>query len=78
VNDDPQFVFFPDPTLYNIRENRNFDALGVKADYSIHPAREMEVKFGTLSQFTRGREDFTTIDAGGNPGPASCRDPQAH
>jgi len=70
-NDDPQFVFFPDPTPYNIRENRNFDAVGVKADYSIHPAREMEFKFGTLTQFTRGHEDFTTTDAGGNPGPAS-------
>jgi hypothetical protein len=71
ANDDPQFVFFPDPTPYNIRENRNFDALGVKADYSIHPAREMEFKFGSLTQFTRGHEDFTTTDAGGNPGPAS-------
>ena len=71
VNDDPQFVFFPDPTTYNIRENRNFDALGLKADYSIHPAREMELKFGTLTQFTRGHEDFTTTDASGNPGPAS-------
>jgi len=71
VNDDPQFVFFPDPTPYNIRENRNFDALGLKADYSIHPAREMELKFGTLTQFTRGQEDFSTADASGNPGPAS-------
>ena len=71
ANDDPQFVFFPDPTPYNIRENRNFDAVGVKADYSIHPAREMELKFGTLTQFTRGHEDFTTTEAAGNPGPAS-------
>ena len=71
VNDDPQFVFFPDPTPYNIRENRNFDALGMKADYSIHPGRELEFKFGTLTQFTRGHEDFTTTDASGNPGPAS-------
>jgi outer membrane receptor for ferrienterochelin and colicins len=71
ANDDPQFIFFPDPTPYSIRENRNFDALGLKADYSIHLAREMEIKFGTLTQFTRGHEDFTTADAGGNPGPAS-------
>ena len=71
ANDDPQFVFFPDPTPYNIKENRNFDALGLKADYSIHPGRELEFKFGTLTQFTRGHEDFTTADASGNPGPAS-------
>ncbi|HEX9249541.1 MAG TPA: carboxypeptidase-like regulatory domain-containing protein, partial [Gemmatimonadaceae bacterium] len=28
ANDAPQFVFFPDTTLYNIRENRNFNTLG--------------------------------------------------
>ncbi len=71
ANDQPQFIFFPDTTLYNIRENRNFNTLGVKADYSIHPARELEFKFGTLSSFTRGLEDFSTANATGNPGPAS-------
>jgi hypothetical protein len=72
ANDKPQFIFFPDTlTPYNIRENRNFNALGVKADYSIHPVREMEIKFGTLSSITRGHEDFTTVNATGNPGPAS-------
>jgi len=71
ANDQPQFVFFPDTTPRNIRENRNFDALGVKADYSLHPARELEFKFGTLSSLTRGREDFSTTDASGNAGPSS-------
>jgi hypothetical protein len=71
ANDQPQFVFFPDPNSYNIRENRNFNAFGVKGDYSIHPRREMEIKFGTLSSITRGQEDFSTVDASGNPGPAS-------
>jgi len=72
ASDQPQFIFFPDTlTPYNIREIRNFNAFGVKADYSIHPAREMEIKFGTLSSLTRGHEDFSTLDASGNPGPAS-------
>jgi hypothetical protein len=71
VGDDPAFVIAPSPTPYNVTENRNFNALGVKADYSIHPAREMEIKFGTLSSTTRGQEDFSTLDASGNPGPAS-------
>jgi hypothetical protein len=71
-NDAPQFIFFPDTlTPYNIKEDRNFNTLGVKADYSIHPAREMEIKFGTLSSLTRGHEDFSTADASGNPGPGS-------
>jgi hypothetical protein len=75
ASDDPQFIFFPDTlTPYNIRENRNFNAYGLKADYSLHPAREMEIKFGTLSSLTRGHEDFSTLDASGNPGPASNSD----
>ena len=71
-NDAPQFIFFPDTlTPYNIQEDRNFNTLGLKADYSIHPAREMEIKFGTLSSLTRGHEDFSTVDSAGNPGPGS-------
>jgi len=74
ANDDPQFVFFPDTTHRNISELRNFNTYGVKADYSVHPARELEFKFGTLSSLTRGHEDFSTFDANGNPGPASNSD----
>jgi hypothetical protein len=74
ANDDPQFVFFPDTTHRNISELRNFNTYGVKADYSVHPARELEFKFGTLSSLTRGHEDFSTFDATGNPGPASNSD----
>src|SRR5438105_5018109 len=75
ITDQPAFIFFPDRlTPFNIQENRNFNSYGVKADYSIHPAREMEIKFGTLSSITRGREDFSTTGAGGNPGPASNSD----
>ncbi|HJQ11905.1 MAG TPA: TonB-dependent receptor [Gemmatimonadaceae bacterium] len=74
ANDDPQFLFFPDPNPYNIAEQRNFNTYGLKADYSIHPAHELELKFGTLSSLTRGHEDFSTSDANGNPGPASNSD----
>ena len=72
--DQPSFVIAPDPTAYNVSENRNFNSYGVKADYSIHPAREMEIKFGTLSSLTRGREDFNAVDASGNAGPSSNSD----
>jgi hypothetical protein len=75
ITDNPQFVFFPDTVnTYNLRENRNFTTYGVKADYAIHPAREMEIKFGTLSQLTRGHEDFVTTTSAGNSGPASNSD----
>ena len=71
-NDQPQFFFFPDTTTpYTIRENRNFNTVGIKADYSFHPARELEFKLGTLTQFTSGREDFVTTSATGQTGPSS-------
>lgn len=71
-NDQPAFFFFPDTTTpYTIRENRNFNTVGIKADYSFHPARELEFKLGTLTQFTSGREDFVTTSATGQTGPSS-------
>ncbi|HEY0527494.1 MAG TPA: TonB-dependent receptor [Gemmatimonadaceae bacterium] len=69
--DQPQFVFFPDPNQYNIQEDRNFSTVGLKADYSFNPARELQFKFGTLTQFTRGHEDFVTTTASGQSGPGS-------
>ncbi|MFL5481911.1 MAG: carboxypeptidase regulatory-like domain-containing protein [Gemmatimonadaceae bacterium] len=71
TNDDPQFVFFPDTTHRNISEVRDFNTYGLKADYSIHPAHELEFKFGTLSSLTRGQEDFSTFDVTGARGPGS-------
>ncbi len=73
--DDPQFVFFPDTVnTYNLEEDRNFTTYGVKADYTIHPAREVELKFGTLSSATRGHENFVTTAQDGSKGPASNSD----
>jgi hypothetical protein len=72
--DDPQFVFFPDTAHYNLAEHRNFNTAGVKLDYAWRPHRELEFKLGTQSTITRGREDFTSVDANGNPGPASNSD----
>jgi hypothetical protein len=70
--DTPQFVFFPDTTTpYNLSENRQFNTVGLKLDYTIHPQRELEFKFGTLSSTTSGHEDFVTTDANGNHGPSS-------
>ncbi|HEY5087051.1 MAG TPA: TonB-dependent receptor [Gemmatimonadaceae bacterium] len=72
TGDSAQFVFFPDTlNAYNLREDRNFTSYGVKADYTVHPARELEFKFGTLSQYTTGHEDFVTTTNSGTLGPAS-------
>jgi hypothetical protein len=72
IGDSAQFVFYPDTlNAYNLRENRNFTTYGVKADYTIHPVRELEFKFGTLSQYTTGHEDFVTTSTSGGSGPAS-------
>ena len=72
VTDQPSFVFYPDTTTaYNLREDRNFSSTGVKLDYTIRPHHGLEFKLGTLASFTRGHEDFSTVDSAGNPGPAS-------
>ena len=72
AQDSAQFVFFPDTVnRYNLREDRNFSTVGVKADYSVHPAHELEFKFGTMSQYTRGHENFVTTANTGTLGPGS-------
>lgn len=72
AHDSAQFVFYPDTlTAYTLRENRNFTTLGVKADYSVHPARELELRFGTQTQYTTGHETFVATTNSGAFGPAS-------
>jgi hypothetical protein len=75
LNDDPSFVFFPDTaTAYNLSEDRNFNTTGLKADYTYRFSERLQFKLGGLASFTRGHEDFETVDASGNPGPASNSD----
>ncbi len=72
LTDDPSFIFFPDTaTPYNLNERRYFNTYGIKLDYSVHPAHDLEFKFGTTSSATTGHENFSTVDASGNAGPAS-------
>ena len=71
ATDSAQFVFYPDVTAYNLREERTFTTYGAKADYTVHPARELELKFGTLTQYTTGHENFVTTSNSGASGPAS-------
>lgn len=71
AGNDPQFVFFPDTTHYNLRENRNFSTTGAKIDYTFRPSEKFEVKSGVLAQFTRGHENFVTTSTRGGFGPAS-------
>jgi hypothetical protein len=70
-SDTPAFTFFPDTNQYNLAENRQFNTLGVKLDYTIHPSHDLELKAGTQSSTTSGHEDFVTTDASGNHGPSS-------
>ncbi|MCX5767742.1 MAG: TonB-dependent receptor [Gemmatimonadetes bacterium] len=69
--DDPQFSFYPDPTVYSLRENRSFTTDGLKLDYSYRPDHEFEFKTGVLAQFTNGSESFSTFTPAGKDGPAS-------
>jgi hypothetical protein len=78
ASDDPQFVFFPDTTLYNLAEKRSFHMIGLKADYSYRPKHSLEVKVGTQATTTTGHEDFETTDVNGQHGPASIADLKGH
>ena len=71
ASDQPSFIFYPDTTPYNLTEHRDFHSVGAKLDYLLRPHHGLEFKAGLLASFTRGREDFTTADSAGNPGPAS-------
>jgi hypothetical protein len=71
AGDTPQFIFFPDTTPYNLREDRSFNTIGLKADLSAHPTAVLELKTGILAQRTTGVENFQATAAGGAAGPAS-------
>jgi outer membrane receptor for ferrienterochelin and colicin len=71
LNDDPTFAFAPDPTLYNISEDRSFDLVGVKLDYLLRLSEQLSFKAGTQSGLVRGHENFSSSAADGTPGPAS-------
>ena len=76
VSDAPEFVFFPDPTLYTLREERSFHTFGGKLDYLFRPRHGLEFKAGVLASGTSGHEDFSTVDANGLSGPNSNSDLQ--
>jgi hypothetical protein len=71
LNDDPQFVFYPDTNHYNLREDRTFSTAGLKLDYSYRTGHDFEFKSGLLVQSTSGHEDFVTTNAAGGAGLAS-------
>jgi hypothetical protein len=71
VGDDPQFVFYPDTTHYNLRENRDFTTVGLKLDYTYRTGHDFEFKSGVLAQSTSGHESFDTFNPSGRTGAAS-------
>ena len=76
--DTPQFVFFPDPTPYNLQEHRTFQSNGIKLDLGGRPSHAVEWKVGVQGTHTVGHEAFSTRDATGNPGPLSDSDLRGH
>jgi hypothetical protein len=76
--DQPSFAFFPDTTLFNVDENRSFRTYGTKIDYRLRKSHDFEVKVGTLTSLTTGREDFVTTAADGSHGPVSNSDLKGH
>ncbi len=71
ASDQPSFIFYPDPNPLNVREARSFDTYGTNINYDWKPSHAEEFKTGVQASATTGRDDFTTTDSLGNPGPAS-------
>src|SRR5262249_38421328 len=69
VNDQPSFSFAPDPTLYNIAEDRSFHIVGAKLDYLYRLSEQLSFKLGTQSSLVRGHENFSAVAADGTQGP---------
>jgi hypothetical protein len=78
ANDTPPFVFYPYPEPFNLEEHRSFNTSGVKLDYTFHPSHDIEWKGGMQGSVTTGHENFSTLDARGNPGPGSDSDLNGH
>lgn len=73
ANDEPQFHFYPDTaTAYDLSEARSFNTFGIKLDYTLHPAQELELKSGLLAQRTTGSENFQATAKDGSLGPGSA------
>jgi outer membrane receptor for ferrienterochelin and colicin len=73
ANDEPQFYFYPDTiTAYDLSEARSFNTLGVKLDYTLHAAQELEFRSGLLAQRTTGSENFQSFAKDGALGPGSA------
>jgi hypothetical protein len=69
--DVPSFTFFPDTTAFILSEQRNFNTLGLKADYLLRPRHGWEIKSGVLASSTSGHEQFQSTAADGSFGPSS-------
>lgn len=68
--DQPSLTFGADTTTtYNVFENRAFNTVGTKLDYSMRALSNVELKFGALTSKTSGHENFTLTDPTGGHQP---------
>ena len=71
ADDDPSFIFFPDTTPFNLREDRSFNTTGTKIDFQWRPSHAVAFKTGTLASVTTGHELFVATATDGSRGPVS-------
>jgi Carboxypeptidase regulatory-like domain/TonB-dependent Receptor Plug Domain len=73
IGDSAQFFFFPDTiNAYNLMEQRRFNTVGLKLDFTTHPMSELEFKTGLLASRTTGNETFQATAQDGTLGPGSA------
>jgi outer membrane receptor for ferrienterochelin and colicin len=67
AQDQPSLTFGTDTgTTYNVAENRAFNTVGTKIDYTLRPFAIASLKFGAAVSRTSGHENFNLTDPTGN------------
>lgn len=70
------FQFQGDSTLYSLTEDRSFSTYGVRAKYDTRLTKTLGAYFGIDLFETLGKENFTSRDSVGNPGPSVTTNPK--
>jgi hypothetical protein len=70
ATDQPSLTYGTDTvTKYNVSEDRAFNTYGVKVDYSVRALPNLDLKFGTITSYTTGHENFQLTDPTGAHAP---------
>jgi hypothetical protein len=75
IIDPPAFQFIGDTTQsYRLAEDRRFTTVGMRSTFEKRLSHEFVYKIGMNASTTNGKENFTSTDTAGAPGPSTTTD----